>query len=309
MRVASALLTCLTLAAVRTVAGEPPPSDALIRQGAIQAVLPMLDGRGQPIPEDTKVRNSHRMPDLLTLGPRHWMVVFTEFDWGGPERNWSRLVIRETEDAGATWTNRLVHEDVYGTTNFLGKWNMPRIARLKDGRLALTSTTMQRSRDAFALFSDDGGATWSPPRALGINRVIRGQYPKSNPVEVTRMLDLPDGSLGLFAHFPIGEPFKDPALREAAQKGLQGEERGHFNCGLFVSTDGGKDWSLRSVMPDEDKYLVCEPAPVFIGPDTLQLYCRDNRGASMQPQRPTGGLVYRSADSGKTWGWSSHIIG
>ncbi len=62
-------------------------------------------------------------------------------------------------------------------------------------------------------------------------------------VELSRVVNFPDGTLGVFAH----------------REGKRPDRQGALLCDLFVSGDDGRTWKLRSTVPEESHDL-CEPA-------------------------------------------------
>jgi len=233
-------------------------------------------------------RRSTRMPDLLVLDDRRWIVVYSEYPILYSSGDWARIILRRTEDAGETWSTQVVNEQRKDREEYLGNWDMVRLSRLSDGRLVLSTTT--RGLEArnlpnrcWLFFSRDDGLTWEGPIDPRIREEAHRKlgFQVDNYSEMSRLAEL-DGELFVVIHRyqpPIGKtpPGQTPL----------------FVSDVFASGDGGRSWEYRSTVSRPD-CGPCEPG-VLVRHKTLQLYFRDDQDYG----RPM--LVYRSQDGARTW--------
>ena len=135
-----------------------------------------------------------------------------------PKRPYSRTYVCESRDGGATWS--FLANVAYGHIGSEG-YNEGSMKALADGRLmtALRTGSMSdkncQDNPIMVSTSDDGGATWTPPRRTGVN----GAFPD--------LLVLPDGTLAI----SYGRP----------------------GASIVFSTDGGETWTDRTIV-DATKY-------------------------------------------------------
>ena len=228
---------------------------------------------------------STRMPDMVALSDSHWIVVYNEYPTPLATGHWARIVQCTTRDAGETWTTAILDQQRDRDRGSLGNWNMVRINRLADGRLALTSTTRTKGHRCYLWFSGDEGETWDGPVDACLNDAAEEAVGSSvRFTEASRVVDLPDSTLAVLAHRNHPNP----------------PRRGALITDLFVSGDAGVSWQYRSSLPWEHHDL-CEPA-VVVRDEKVTLYCRDNRRRSSDSRPvPRGMVVLTSEDAGESW--------
>ena len=245
----------------------------LSKRGRCIQITGEADSRGDT--SWTETRGSTRFPDVLALAATHWLIVYNEYTTPFSTADWSRVVLKETRDAGRTWTTRILDEQRKGSEGFLGNWNYVRLGRLSDGRLVLSSCTRYQGNRCYLWFSADEGKTWEGPHDTHISD-LKPKHLSQSPgscIEMSEVVDLGDGKLGVMAH------------RSLPGKRIRND--------LYVSGDGGRTWAYRSTAPGPE-FDTCEAALLVRG-GRVQIYCRNNRAV------PKGMLVIRSEDSGTTW--------
>ena len=173
-----------------------PPSDPA---GRVIELSRDRDARGRRDRAGTS--RSTRMPDMVALSDSHWIVVYNEYPTPLATGNWARIVKCTTRDAGETWKTVILDQQRDRTRGSLGNWNMVRISRLADGRLALTSTTRTKGHRCYVWFSDDEGETWDGPVDACLNDAAGEAVGSSiRYTEASRIVDFPDGTLAVLAH-------------------------------------------------------------------------------------------------------------
>lgn len=248
----------------------------LSQQGRIIPITDLVDARGQQ--DKPGMRRSTRMPDMFVINDREWLIIYDEYSRPTSTGVWSRIVIKRTGDRGKTWSAQLINEQRKGEEGFLGNWNMSRISRLPDGRLVITSCTRWGKKGCYFFFSQDQGKTWTEPEYVNLDEVAKEKLGFGvSYVETSRVMAFDDGTLLLMAHRSIPKDKRPPKIV----------------TDVFVSTDGGKSWQLRSTVSDVE-HDICEPA-ILIQGQRVQIYCRDNRG------KGSGMVVCRSEDEGFSW--------
>lgn len=265
------LSLCLLLPVAALVAAEPV---TLKSQGRVLELSPTIDARG--VPDEPESKRSTRMPDLLLVDDQHWIIVYNEYPTPFSTGEWSRIVTQTTHDGGQTWETRIVSEHRKDE----GNWNMVRLSRLADGRLCLASATRGGGNHGYLWFSRDSGTTWDGPQDGKFHDLVG-----SGLVEMSRVVDLPDGTLGVFAHRETKRADRERPLL----------------CDLFTSRDQGATWEHRATLPGETQDL-CEPA-ILVDQGRVTLYLRDNlrrKGAGGE-ELPMPVVVLRGDDSGHTW--------
>ncbi|MCP4404649.1 MAG: exo-alpha-sialidase [bacterium] len=209
-------------------------------------------------------------PDIIQLPSGRLMLVYSDTD-----AHWAQsseiLTLVASDDLGKTWFKfRELAKAVQPQDERLVT---PRLSRLKDGRLVVLCDHNDfgyfhedQPCGNWAWWSKDDGESWSAHQVTGIMGF-----------EPDRMLDLPDGSLGVASHVMLGES------QEFAEI-------------LTCSTDGGKTWQQRSIMAHNGYHRFCEGALILLD-DGQELACviRENHSAGIPS------LVTFSQDNGHTW--------
>ena len=211
-------------------------------------------------------------PDIVVLQTGRYLLVYSDVD-----AHWSLssqvLTLLASDNQGATWFK---HREVDRAELARGEERLvtPRLSLLKDGRLVVIVDHdddghfhEEQTPGNWLYWSDDGGDTWSPAqRENGI-----GGF------EPDRVMDLPDGSLGVTSHLMRGES------QEFAQV-------------LWTSDDGGRSWTERSTIAHDGYHRFCEGAIVVLD--------SGRRLACVMRENHSGGIpsfVAFSDDNGQSW--------
>ena len=211
-------------------------------------------------------------PDIVVLPKGRYLLVYSDVD-----AHWSLssqvLTLLASDNQGATWFK---HREVDRAELARGEERLvtPRLSQLKDGRLVVIVDHdddghfhEDQTPGNWLYWSDDGGDTWSPAqRENGI-----GGF------EPDRVIDLPDGSLGVTSHLMRGE------TQEFAQI-------------LWSSDDGGRTWTERSTIANDGYHRFCEGAIVVLdGGRRLACVMRENHSGGIPS------FVAFSDDNGHIW--------
>ena len=208
-------------------------------------------------------------PDLIELPGGRLMLVYSDND-----QHWSQedqiLTLLVSDDGGRTWREhrRVAHTDLRRGDE---RMVTPRLSRLRDGRLVILIDLddfghfhERQPSGILAYWSDDQGETWRGPQVTG----IPGYEPD-------RVVELPDGTLGVVTQY----------LRDDQAHG----------CFLFTSADGGATWEKRGDVACDGYYLFCEGALVLLRDGSLACVMREDHSAGLPS------LVTFSNDGGHTW--------
>lgn len=210
-------------------------------------------------------------PDVIRLDSGRLMLVYCDND-----AHWSLetqiITILASDDDGRTWFK---HREVDRADLREGDERLvtPRLSLLNDGRLVVII-----DHDDFGHFhedqppgnwlywSEDGGDTWSGHQETAI--------PGFEP---DRILDLPDGRLGVVSH----------VMRGDSQE---------FAVVLSCSDDGGATWYEYATVAHDGYHRFCEGAIVIMG-GGRELAClmRENHSAGIPS------FVAFSRDNGRSW--------
>ena len=212
-------------------------------------------------------------PDIVVLPTGRYLLVYSDVD-----AHWSLsnqvLTLLASDDQGATWFK---HRELDRADLELGEERLvtPRLSQLKDGRLVVIVDHdddghfhEDQTPGNWLYWSDDGGDTWSPAqRENGI-----GGF------EPDRIVDLPDGTLGVASHLMRGE------TQEFAQV-------------LWTSDDGGRSWTERSTIAHNGYHRFCEGAIVVLDSGRRRMACvmRENHSGGIPS------FVAFSDDNGHNW--------
>ena len=209
-------------------------------------------------------------PDLIQLPSGRQLFVYSETD-----AHWAQfsevLTLVASDDGGKSWYR--FKEVARAEQPRDERLVTPRLSLLNDGRLAVlcdhddfTHFHEEQTSGNWAWWSEDDGETWSEHQVTGIMGF-----------EPDRMLDLPDGTLGVASHI------------------MQGESQ-EFADILTVSEDSGKSWRQRSIIAHDGYHRFCEGALVVMhGGKRLACVLRENHSAGIPS------FVTFSDDCGHTW--------
>ena len=214
-------------------------------------------------------------PDLVLTPSGRLVLTYRESD-GHVANQYSRLIVRTSDDTGATWSDRhvLIEGESSPVPRAMPYWNCPRVSVLPDGRIALVcdlfrsdmpAATQDEATHNSLWFSTDDGATWSDPEEIA-------------PVGIVpdKLHSLASGGWLFGTHFP------DPATGKLVQRcWLAAAPHARWEGPLTVAA--GPDWNL------------CEGAFVEVKPGILVCYMRENTGKGWPAFKAL------STDGGRTW--------
>ena len=282
---------------------DNPPNQPLCRfglhGGTVFLLLIFLSACNDPVPvrlelEDTPVpvfvsgRDGYacfRIPALLAL-PEGRLLAFAEGrKYGCSDTGDIDLVMKHSEDGGATWSPLFVVWD--DSSNTCG--NPAPVLHLKTGRIVMLTTwnlgidrepaiidqTSMDTRRVFLLSSEDQGRSWSPPQEItGDTKQENWTWYATGP-----------GSGIQLKHPPhVGRLVVACDHIEAGSK--------KYFSHIIFSDDGGVRWQLGGSTPD-DQVNECEVAELRDGRLLLNMRNYDRN----QQQRQ---IAY-SEDGGMTW--------
>jgi len=210
-------------------------------------------------------------PDLIVLPTGRYMLIYSDVDAHWSLKN-QVLTLLASDDEGKTWFK---HREVDRADLTQGDERLvtPRLSLLDDGRLVVIidhndDGHFHEDQDPgnWLYWSEDNGDTWSSAQ----KNDIRGFEPD-------RIINLPDGALGVATHLMRGE----------------GQE---FAEVLWSSDDGGKTWSERGTIAYNGYHRFCEGGVVILeGGKRLACVLRENHSAGIPS------FVAFSDDNGYTW--------
>lgn len=214
-------------------------------------------------------------PDIVQLPTGRLLLIYSDTDSHWSQQN-QILTLLASDDGGRTWFK---HREIDEADLTVGDERLvtPRLSYLNDGRLVVicdhdddTHFHEDQSPGNWLYWSEDGGDTWTRQTENGILGF-----------EPDRILDLPDGTLGVATHL----------MRGATQE---------FADVLWVSTDSGQTWHERSTIAHNGYHRFCEGAIVLLD-DNLD---GQARLACVMRENHSGGipcLVAFSEDCGHSW--------
>ena len=210
-------------------------------------------------------------PDMIVLPTGRYMLIYADTDAHWSQKN-QVLTLLASDDQGQTWFK---HREIDRADLTAGDERLvtPRLSILNDGRVV---AIIDHNDDGFfhedqpagnwLYWSSDNGDTWTKQTDAG----IRGFEPDL-------VMDLPDGTIGVASQMMLAE----------------GQE---FCEVLWVSADGGKTWSQRSIIAYDGYHRFCEGAVVWLdGGKRLACVLRENHSAGIPC------FVTFSDDNGHTW--------
>jgi hypothetical protein len=235
-------------------------------------------GEQYMVPERITITNNHEIyecfPDVAITHTGRLVVVYRESDSHGAKA-FSHIVWRVSDDLGETWSEQryLIRSDS-GADGVLHKWNCPRVAVLKDGRVAVVCDVYpqppgerfgDRPPIVHLWFSSNNAEAFEGPMATPAEGIVP-----------ERIVQLRDGSWLLAAHrgFP-------PDWRLVQR--------------VWRSEDQGVTWEGPFVVADREGLNLCEAGIVELPGGEIVAYMRENSGR--------GWPAYKSIsrDGGRTW--------
>ena len=182
-----------------------------------------------------------------------------------------RLIVRVSDDAGRTWSERKIIRDEDKSSGRLTTWNCPKIQQLKDGRIALICDTYlfppgewgegEANCHIVLWFSNDDGETWSN----ALPTPVRGICPD----QITEMSD----------------------GRWLIPSNVTSQKTGRIIQNITTSRDGGKTWETPITIFDSPDYDLDEASIVSCPDGELVIYLRENSGLPLQKMISTDGGI------------------
>ena len=237
--------------------------------------------------------HTYRIPSLITT-PKGTVLAFCEGrKSGGGDTGDIDMLVKRSEDNGATWTNQQVVWDdsthvcgnpcpvvdaSTGTIFLLMTWN-----RGDDHETDIIKKTSQDTRRVFVTKSTDEGKTWSDPEDITqtTKQPEWGWYATGPGVGIQIQHGPHKGRLVV----PANHSYDDPA----------GEQRGgpfEYGAHVIYSDDQGETWELGGVIhPKMNESQIFEVAD---GEGTLVMNMRSYFGRNRRAQAV-------SKDGGITW--------
>lgn len=212
-------------------------------------------------------------PDICLCASGKLLAIYRESD-GHAAREYSRLVTKESVDAGRNWGERRVLAEGMGAQQ-QGQWwyyNCPRINALPDGRLVANCDAYsyehlgnEHESGNFYWLSEDEGETWTEPIATAVGGIV--------PDKVRQVSD---GAWLVGTH-------------------ITSAETGKLVQVVFRSEDQGQSWSQPTTVADDGEFNHCEGSLLELPDGTLIMYMRENSHQGYP------GYKCISRDCGKTW--------
>ncbi|MEC8893668.1 MAG: sialidase family protein [Candidatus Poribacteria bacterium] len=216
-------------------------------------------------------------PDIIKLPSGRLMLIYCDTDSHWSQEN-QILMLLASDDAGNTWFK---HREIAQHDIRKGDERLvtPRLSKLKDGRLVAIVDQDDNGHfhedqppGILAFWSEDDGDTWSEAQNTGITGF-----------EPDRIMDLPDGQLGV------------------ASQVMRGETQEFANI-FSRSDDGGQTWYEQATIAHNGYHRFCEGAIVILdGGKELACVMRENHSAGIPC------FVAFSQDVGKTWSKSQML--
>ncbi|HIC69073.1 MAG TPA: exo-alpha-sialidase, partial [Candidatus Latescibacteria bacterium] len=183
-----------------------------------------------------------------------------------------RLVVRFSDDAGHSWSDRLVVRDEDRSSGVMRSWNCPKIQQLEDGRILLLCDAynyppgewgVENEAEVVFWFSEDDGRSFSDPQLTSVRGIC--------PDQVTEIED--------------GRWILPTNMRHSAAANL-------FQA-LTVSGDSGKTWEEPYPLYNSPDRELDEASIVKMPAGELVSYQREDRGGPLQKMI--------SCDGGASW--------
>ena len=209
-------------------------------------------------------------PDIVQLPSGRMMLIYSDTDAHWSQKN-QILTILASDDGGKTWFK---HREIDEADLVAGDERLvtPRLSYLNDGRLVAicdhdddTHFHEDQPPGNWLYWSEDEGDTWTRQEENGILGF-----------EPDRIIDLPDGTLGVATHLMRGDTQE-------------------FADVLWVSDDGGQRWTERSTIAHNGYHRFCEGAIAILDDGKLVCVMRENHSGGIPC------LIAFSDDCGHTW--------
>ena len=211
-------------------------------------------------------------PDIVRLPTGRYLLIYSDTDAHWSQRD-QVLTLLASDDGGKRWFK---HREIDRADLTQGDERLvtPRLSQLQDGRLVVIVDHdddghfhEDQERGNWLYWSGDGGDSWSS--ACKDNGI--GGF------EPDRVMDLPDGTLGVTSHLMRG------TSQEFAQV-------------LWTSADGGESWQERATVAHDGYHRFCEGAIVLLdGGRRLACVMRENHSGGIPS------FVAFSDDCGHSW--------
>ncbi len=208
-------------------------------------------------------------PDLLLTDGGKLICMFCECTHHS-DRSYSRIMIAESYDRGQTWLpKRPVTEAIRGDGR--EHWDCPRMAKLRDGRIAVTCNRAvlrdhQPRQEIFLWFADGEGEQWTEPVNLGFEGIVPD-----------KLLETSSGRWIVSCHSGNIDGFENLQQR------------------LWYSDDKGKTWSEPVTVAKDARYNLCEASILERKPGQLVCFMRENSSMGYEC------FCAKSEDDGESW--------
>ena len=200
-------------------------------------------------------------PHMCRLQSGRIMLTYRESN-GHVASDYCRLIVRYSDDAGYTWSERQVIRDEDRAAGVLSCWNCPKIQQLKDGRVLLLCDTYtfppgewsQNMAHCHTVlwFSADDGISWSQRQPTTVQGIC--------PDQIT---ELDDG-------------------RWLLPSNMRSENTGLIVQNISTSVDQGLTWSEPVPMFDAPGHELDEVSIVVLPRGELVAYLREDLGRPLQ---------------------------
>jgi sialidase-1 len=210
------------------------------------------------------------VPHLCRTRSGRILLTYRESN-GHVASEFCRLIVRYSDDAGRSWSQRQVIRDEDRSSGLLKTCNCPKIQQLEDGRILLLCDAydyppgewyVEDQAPIVFWFSEDDGQSFSAPQTTDVRGICPDQVSET-----------PDGRWLLLT-----------SVRNAA---------GHILQMLTVSHDHGKTWDKPFSLSASQDHQLCEGSIVRMPEGELVSYEREDSGGPLQKMIST--------DGGRTW--------
>jgi hypothetical protein len=256
---ASVILVCCLLGAGFAFAGEQSGK----QRGYSIPLIDLADETHRQVIVDREPGQYLGHPTTVLLEDNKTMIAVYPKGHGR-----GAIVMKQSADAGLTWSDRLTVPDNWATSK-----EVPTIYRVIDPQGAKRLIMFSGLYPIRMAVSEDDGVTWTPLRPIGDFGGV---------VAMASLIRLKNGDYMALFH-------DDGRFLRGAGK------RTKFQVFKTISRDGGLTWGQPEVITEHPTAHLCEPGAVR-SPDSGQiaLLLREN-------SRKYNSFVVFSSDEGKTW--------